>query len=593
MSDQSVTLNRETGRRFIRVVKDFFTSEVRWRARGLFALLIAFALVVNGLNVVNSYVGRDFMTAIAHRDQTGFIRQAMLYIGVFAASTVVAVLYRFTEERLGLFWRVWMTRRITRRYLADRTFLRFKESATVDNPDQRIADDVRAFTTTTLSFTLMFLNGALAVLSFSGVLWTISPLLFGVAVGYAALGTLAAIYLGRPLVGLNYRQSDQEANFRSDLIHVRENAESVALLRREGRLTARLLRRIDGLADNFRRITTVNRNLGFFTTGYNYLIQIIPTLIVAPLFIRGEVEFGVITQSAMAFAQLLGAFSLIVNQVQSISSFAAVIARLSAMAEAVVHVPPSARTEIAAVETDERIAYEGLTLVIPEDGRELIKNLTVDIPRGKRVLVGGPNEDARVALFRATAGIWSTGAGKIVRPSLDAIFFLPQRPYLPPGTLRELLLRTGQEEVIPDDLVKAALRDAGLESILKRAGGLDSEQNWPAILSLGEQQQLVLTRLILARPAFAMLDRVSDALKPAQVRQALQRLDENSITYISLSEDAESVDMYDAVLEIDADGAWRWKRMDRDSQRGGERPDACLATGPAASPEPKQEAAPP
>src|SRR5262249_55063978 len=150
-----------------------------------------FALTVNGLNVLNSYVGRDFMTAISHRDMDGFIWQAILYVGVFAASTAVAVLYRFIEERLGLVLRVWLTRRIVRRYMADRTYLRLKESATVGNPDQRIADDVRTFTTTTLSFTLMFLNGTLAVLSFSGVLWTISPLLFGVAVAYAAIGTLA------------------------------------------------------------------------------------------------------------------------------------------------------------------------------------------------------------------------------------------------------------------------------------------------------------------------------------------------------------------------------------------------------------------
>jgi putative ATP-binding cassette transporter len=593
MSEPTVTIDRETRRRFMRVVRDFLTSEVRWWARGLFALLIAFALAVSGLNVVNSYVGRDFMTAIAHRDAAGFVRQAILYVGVFAASTAVAVLYRFTEERLGLFWRVWMTRKITRRYLADRTYLQLRESAQIGNPDQRIADDVRTFTTTTLSFTLMFLNGALAVLSFSGVLWTISPLLFGIAIGYASVGTLAAIRLGRPLVGLNYRQSDQEANFRADLIHVRENAESVALLRCEGRLTARLLRRIDGLAANFRRITSVNRNLGFFTTGYNYLIQIIPMLIVAPLFIRGEVEFGVITQSAMAFAQLLGAFSLIINQIQSISSFAAVIARLSAMAEAVEHGPTDAATAAVAVETGPRVAYEGLTLSSPEDGRVLIRDLTGEIPRGTKLLVVGPDEAARVALFRATAGVRTAGAGKIIRPPLDAIFFLPQRPYLTPGTLRELLLRTGQEDVIPDDRILTALHDAGLESVLKRAGGLDVEHDWPALLSLGEQQQLALTRLILARPAFALLDRASATLKPAQVRQFLQRLAENSITYVTLAEVAESVDLYDALLEIDADGAWRWRRLGHDPQREGGRPGACPAAGPAACPEPNEEAASP
>ena len=559
MSEQPVAFDLVTVRRFARAVRDFLTSEVRWRACGLFALLIAFALTLNGLNVVNSYVGRDFITAISHRDWTGFIRQAVRYVGVFAGSTAVAVLYRFTEERLGLFWRVWLTRRIVRRYLADRTYLHLKESATIENPDQRIADDVRAFTSTTLSFTLMFMNGALAVLSFSGVLWTISPLLFGVAISYAVLGTLAAIYLGRTLIGLNYRQSDREATFRSDLIHVRENAESVALLGREGRLTARLLRRIEDFAYNFRRIISVNRNLGFFTTGYNYLIQIIPMLIVAPQFIRGEVEFGVVTQSAMAFAQLLGAFSLIVNQFQSISSFAAVIVRLSALVGAIEKEPASSRMAIAVVVTDRHIAYKELTLFSSEDGRELVKNLSVDIPRGTRVLVIGSNEAARTALFHATAGIWPAGVGTLIRPPLDAIFFLPQRPYLPPGTLRDVLLRTGQEQVITDDQITSALHNAGLDSVLARAGGLNSEHDWSTMLSLGEQQLLAFTRLTLARPSFAMLDRVNSSLNATQLRQALRTLDENSITYIAFAEDAESVAFYDAVLEIDADGTWSWR----------------------------------
>ena len=559
MSEQPVAFDRVTVRRFVGAVKYFLTSEVRWQARGQFALLIAFALSINALNVLNSYVGRDFMTAIAHRDQTGFIRQAILYIGVFALSTAIVVLYRFTEERLGLFWRVWLTRRIIGQYFSDRTYLHLKESATVENPDQRIAEDVRTFTATTLSFTLMFMNGALAVLSFSGVLWTISPFLFVVALGYAVIGTLATIYLGRPLIWLNYRQSDREATFRSDLIHVRENAESIALLRREGRLTARLLHRIDEFADNYRRIVAVNRNMSFFTTGYNYLIQIIPMLIVAPLFIRGKVEFGVITQSAMAFTTLLGAFSLIINQFQSISSFASVVARLSALVGAVEKGPPSGRTGVAVVRDDGRIAFQGLTLCSPEGGREVLKNLTADIPRGTRVLIIGPNEAARMALFRATAGIWPAGVGTLVRPPIEEIFFLPQRPYLPPRTLRDLLL-TGQEQVMSDDEITAALHEAGLDSLPARAGGLDSEHDWPTMLSVAEQQLLAITRLTLARPAFAMLDRVTAALKPAQIRQALRRFDENSITYITFAEDAESLELYDAVLEIDADGAWSWRR---------------------------------
>jgi putative ATP-binding cassette transporter len=221
----------------------------------------------------------------------------------------------------------------------------------------------------------------------------------------------------------------------------------------------------------------------------------------------------------------------------------------------------------------------------------LLKNLTVEIPHKTRVLVVGPNEVARVALFRATAGIWPTGAGTIVRPSLDAVFFLPQQPYLPPGTLRELLLRTGQEAVIANDRILAALHDAGLESVLKRAGGLDVEHDWPAILSLGEQKQLALTRLILARPAFAMLDRVGDALKPAQVQEALRLLGENGITYVTFAEVPESADLYDAVLEIDADGAWRWERMGPHLPQPDRRPEVGPGRDPAARPEPNQGAA--
>ena len=305
------------------------------------------------------------------------------------------------------------------------------------------------------------------------------------------------------------------------------------------------------------------------TTGYNYLIQIIPTLIVAPLFIRGEVEFGVVTQSAMVFAQLLGAFSLIVNQFQSISSFAAVIARLNALAGAVEERPLPRRPEITVVEAEGRIAYQTLTLFSLEDGHPLLNNLTADIPSGTSVLVFGPNEGARRALFRATAGVWTAGTGTIVRPSLDSIFFLPQRPYLPPGTLRHLL-RNGQERATPDNRMTSALHDVGLDAVLARAGGLDREHDWPAILSLGEQQLVALTRLILERPVFAMLDRVDATLKPAQVRQALRCLDQNSITYIALAEDAESVDMYGAVLQIDAGGAWSWRQIERDPRGDGQ-----------------------
>jgi putative ATP-binding cassette transporter len=556
MSEPAVPIAWHTGRRLLRVVKGFLASELRWHALGLFGVLIGLLFAISGLNVINSYVGRDFMTAISARNWPGFVRLAMLYLCVFAASTVVAVFQGFTEQRLGVLWRAWATGRLMSMYLAGRSYYWLKETRVVDNPDQRISEDVRAFTTTTLSFTLMFLNSAFTVVAFAGVLWTISRLLFCVAVGYAALGSLMTILLGRPLVGLNYKQLDREANLRSTLNHVHEHAESVALLHWEGRVSAQLQQSLAAVVDNYRRITSVNRNLGFFTTGYNYLIQVIPALIVAPLYIAGKVEFGVITQSAMAFSQLLGAFSLIVNQFQSISSFAAVIARLVVLGDAVEHAEASGCMRIATAEDGERLAYERLTLETSDCSATLVRDLSVSIPAGARLLVTGPDEAARLSLFRATAGVWPWGAGKITRPPLEQVMFLPERPELPPATLRELLLEPGRAAA--DDQILAALRESGVGSVVERAGGLDVEQDWGSFVSLGDQQLLALTRVMLASPRFAFLDRIETSLEPSQVQQAVQRLAVNSITPVHLTETAESVEHYDAVLKIDRGGTWAW-----------------------------------
>src|SRR5271155_3116014 len=295
MDAQAIPL-KTTGMRFVRAVRTFGRSEVGWKAKLIFAALVLLLCAANALNVINSYVGRNFMTAIADRDMSAFIRQAFIYVGVFAALTLVAVISRFGEERLGLLWRDTMTRGILRRYLADGTYQRLNASGAIANPDQRISEDVRAFTVTTLSFALMGLNSVFTIVAFSGVLWTISPLLFGVAVLYAAGGSLFTFLCGRPLIKLNYDQLDKEASFRSRLIHVRDDAEAISRAREEDAQTAQLLGRLDDLVANFRRITSINRNVGFFTTGYNWMIQIIPALIIAPAFIDGKIEFGVITQ---------------------------------------------------------------------------------------------------------------------------------------------------------------------------------------------------------------------------------------------------------------------------------------------------------
>src|SRR5438105_3997594 len=518
-----IPLTRGTWSRFRHAIADFASSEVRWRARGLFALLILLLLGFNGLNVLNSYVGRDFMTAIANRDAPRFMREFLLYLAVFGASAVVGAFNSFSEQRLGLVWREWLTGRLLDAYLDRRAYYRLSAAGVLTNPDERIAEDVRAFTATTLSFVLMVSNSAVTVVAFSGVLWSISRPLFAVAVLYAAGGSALTVLFGRALVWLNYDQLDREADFRANLVHLQQDAESIALLHREGRIGARLRRALDELVANMRRTIAVNRNLATFTNSYNYLIQIIPALLVAPLFFRGEVEFGVITQSAMAFSTLVAALSLVVTQFQSISSFAAVVARVGSLVDALEAAPAPAADPITVDEDDARVAWEHVTLLAHGDERALLTDLSVSVPLGTRVLIAGPNEAAKVALFRATAGMWEHGHGRIVRPALDRILFLPERPYLPPGTLREVVLRTGRE-AIPDQEILGVLETLGLEAALERTGGLDAEADWNDALSLGEQQLLSVARAVLAAPRFVFLDRVRAAVDPERYEAILRLL---------------------------------------------------------------------
>ncbi len=573
MDGQKITPHHQTLGHFLASLKRFATApEVGPRALWMFAALLALQLGINGLNVLNSYVGRDFMTAIEDRNRAEFIRQALLYIGVFAALTLTSVLCRFSEERLGLLWREWTTKRSILRYGNDRVYYRLRTDPEVGNPDQRIAEDIRTYTTSTLSFMLMLCNSSITVIAFSGVLWSISPKLFIVSVVYAAAGSLVMFLLGRPLVRLNYDQLDKEANLRSSLTYLRANAESVALTRREGGLMQLALRNLDAVVKNMASLIAINRTVNYCSTGYNWLIQIIPALLVAPLFIDGKVQFGVITQSAIAFTQLLGAFSLIITQFQSISSYTAVITRLSKMVDANEREAQAEQSACEGPKDENRVAYEGLTLLSPRSGRMLINELTFTIPRGKNVLVCGQDEKARSALFNATASLFKTSGGAIIRPRLNQILFVGESPFLPPGTIRELLMRPLPEEGAENEEVLAqlyfseeqmigVLRELQFESILKGYGGLDTRHHWENVLPLAEQKLLVVARLLLIKPSFVFLDRPSGTLEPEQLKNVLSLLRLNKISLVTFEERGGHLEYYDTMLELERGGAWNCKSI--------------------------------
>lgn len=549
-------LRPDSRARFFASLRDFATGADGRKAKWLFGSLLALLVAINGLNVVNSYVGRDFMTALADRDVAGFTTQTVRYVLILLVTAAAAAVFRWVEERLGLHWRRFLTHRLVDLYLRRRFYHHLGNSPRAANPDQRIADDVKAFTTTTLSFLLMMLNATLSVIAFSGVMWSISPLLFGVAVTYAIAGSAATVWLGRPLIWLNYHQFDREAEFRADLVQLRENSEFVALAHHEGHFHQRLRRRIELLVTNWRKLISVNRNLNSFTNAYNYLSPVIPVLVVAPMYMRGEVEFGVITQSTVAFAQLLGAFSLIVTQFQSISSFTAVVARIDRFSEAARESDTAAPPTLEVVDGDDGLEFHAVTLETPEDGRVLVEDLTLTVERGTRMLVVGPGEMAKMAFFRAAAALWEHGRGRIVRPASRSICFLPERPYLPPGTLREILAPAECTATPTEQKILEVLRTLQLDETLGRLGGLDLERDWDDLLSLGELQRFSIARVLLVAPDFAVLDRIETTIEPDLLRDVLGMLDGAGITYVTIGRSDSDLPHYDMVLELTGVGPW-------------------------------------
>lgn len=549
---------RQAFARVKKLVLPIFRSDQSYIAFGLLALLVTFALSITALSGYNAVVAGNFMEAIKQKDTAGFPRLAILYLAMFGLCTVVQVFYSFTEQRFGLYWRNWLTGHLLDKYLANDAYYRMLGDTEIDNPDQRITEDVRTFTSTTLSLFLVLLNSTVQLVTFAGILWSITPWLMAAAVGYSLLGTVLSIIIGRPLVGLNVAQLRKEANLRYELIRVRENAEAIALMRNEFRERDRLGTHLGALIDNFRAIIGVNRNLGFFTISYNYLMPVIPALVVAPLYFRGEVDFGKITTAVVSFPFVQNALSVIVTQFGVISSYAAVVARVGAVWEAT-----EAEPLTPAIEVDDSgwsVSFDGLSLETPKDHRTLIKNLNLNVPQGTRLLITGANGTGKSALFAAAAGLWRTGTGRIVRPPIGEVMFLPQKPYMMLGTLREQILCGNSTcAVVSTDRLCEVVRAVRLEHVLNRVGGLDIERDWANSLSVGEQRAIALARLLVANPRYAFLDVPVNATDPEQRQYFTDMLTRTAITLIVVSDDRSLRDECDVVLELGEEGKWAIK----------------------------------
>jgi putative ATP-binding cassette transporter len=538
------------------LARPYWTSEERARALGLLAAVVALNLSLVGMTVVLTYWQRAFYNALEQKDAATFWSLLLLggeaegiwfpgFCVVAAAYILIAVYQLYLRQALQIRWRRWLTERYLADWLADRAYYKIAlTDPATDNPDQRIADDIRLFVDDTLGLGLGLMNSVVTLFSFIFVLWSLSgPLevlgisvpgyMVWVAIVYSLLGTWLAHLIGRPLIRLNFLQQRVEADFRYALVRVRDNVEGVALYGGEADEQRGLTTRFRSLMENWWAIMLATKRLTFFTAGFTQVASIFPIVVAAPAYFAGRIPLGGLIQTATAFGQVQGALSWFVDNYARLTEWRATVERLTGFQRAILAARHAEQGIVMRPGDDDAVLVDGVTLTLP-DGRVLLTDARLRVEKAEAVLVTGASGSGKSTLFRAIAGIWPFGRGQVALPAGERALFLPQRPYLPLGSLRRAVCYPLDAASVQEQAIRDALSAVNLAHLADR---LDEEDAWDRRLSGGEQQRLAFARVLLVQPAFLFLDEATASLDPA-AEEAMytlmqQRLPETAILSIA------------------------------------------------------------
>ncbi len=514
------------------LARPYWNSEERWQARGLLAAIVALTLGLVYIAVLFNDWNREVYNSLEQKNFADF-KDLLLYFSFLAALYIVVAVYKiYLTQMLEMRWRVWLTKQYLGDWLDKQVYYRMElANHGTDNPDQRIADDLRLFTDGTLNLALGLLTSVVTLASFVAILWSVSgPIhlaiagsdftlpgyMVWVALAYAVVASVLAHFIGRPLIGLNFQKERREADFRFSMVRLRENAEGVALYHGEDPEQQGLLARFELIRQNWWALMHYTKRLTYFTAGYTQIAIVFPFVVAAPRFFSGAITLGGLTQIANAFGEVQAALSWFVNTYGTLAGWKASVDRLLTFKSALKQAAREAEATggVQVVPGDARsINAAHLDLALPgvegKAGRGLLADTSFAIEPGSRVLLTGPSGSGKSTLFRALAGIWPFGRGRVTVPQGARVLFLPQKPYLPIGTLRDAVTFPAEPGSFADDAIRQTLCDCGLERLVER---LDERNNWAMVMSGGEQQRLAVARALLNRPDWLFLDEATASL---------------------------------------------------------------------------------
>jgi putative ATP-binding cassette transporter len=510
--------------------------------------MVIFLVLINqaqvGIQVRLSFFSRDWFNAIQNKDEAQFWLQLFAVFIPWAFIYITsAVIEYVVKSTLIIRWRRWLTESYVGRWLSGNTHYRMSLSGGMaDNPDQRISEDINRFIDGgdvgygIYSFSILLIATLSSLVSFSIVLWDLSEnftlpyttiavpgFLFWTALIYAGIGTIVTHLIGRPLVRLAFAQQRYEADFRFSLARLREYSEQVALLGGEGSEKTSLASHFAAIIRNYFAIIDCRKKLTAFTASYGQLSPIIPFIVAAPFYFAGKITLGVMTQTASAFGRVEGALTFFINYYVSLAEFKAVLDRLMSFDMAIDKAQSLKGLTEPAPEKAETIAFDNVTLRLPT-GRDIVKGVELELASAQPALLTGPSGSGKSTLFRAVSGVWPFGEGMVEVPQKDRVMLLPQRPYIPIGSLRAAVTYPAAQELFDDETIRQALTSMQLADL---TDSLDEEDIWSQRLSGGEQQRLAIARALLSKPDWLFLDEATSAMDEAMEEEIYQSLAKN------------------------------------------------------------------